>query len=426
MKFLDNGNKDLMTAKYSVLLPARNGYPYIKSAIETVISQNYLDYELIISNDHSVDGTSEYLASIYHPSLKILSPPQGLSMTEHWEWLLSKASGEWIIFLGQDDGLQSYFFEVSDILTKIAKRKNLRAIMSNRALYFWPGCQDFYGDQIIYYSAVAKVKQFNSCTQSLWALMGIITYFDLPQMYSNSLFHRSLIEQARAIQNGKVFVTHPQDANLAAIACSLDKRYLQSEMPLGWVGSSPKSAGMAVGQLNESYANNDLRKEYLNKIASSRLDYHPIVGSFTLNSPILYWYGAILKTQRLRSERFNSFLSSKLFGTLVFASALIDFSKDKSQFKIKRKQDLIDQIKLNDYNFLLVIFFCFILNCLLFIVMVQRSLKYRLSTLLRSDKKFRLQVKDSLNNTNLTTAFNLVKNNSNVQKIISGLRSISK
>ena len=39
------------------------------------------------------------------PNITILHTQESLSMTEHWEWALSHAKGEWRIFVGQDDGL---------------------------------------------------------------------------------------------------------------------------------------------------------------------------------------------------------------------------------------------------------------------------------------------------------------------------------
>ena len=50
--------------KYSIILPARNGFNYLPTCINTIIDQNYNDYELIISDDHSNDGTKQYLNNL--------------------------------------------------------------------------------------------------------------------------------------------------------------------------------------------------------------------------------------------------------------------------------------------------------------------------------------------------------------------------
>jgi hypothetical protein len=34
-------------------------------------------------------------------------------MTDHWDWLQTAATGEWKIYVGQDDGLLEEFFEIA-------------------------------------------------------------------------------------------------------------------------------------------------------------------------------------------------------------------------------------------------------------------------------------------------------------------------
>ena len=112
--------------KYSVLLPAYNGGKYLPTCVETIISQDFSDYELIVSDDHSTDNTKEYLSTLNHPNVKIVYPAESMSMAEHWEWVLSQACGEWIMFVGQDDGLQPYFFKLAERLTAYANQKKIR------------------------------------------------------------------------------------------------------------------------------------------------------------------------------------------------------------------------------------------------------------------------------------------------------------
>lgn len=331
--------------KYSIMIPVRNGVKYLPTCIDTIITQNFENYELIISDDHSNDGTDKFLCTIKNNHVKIVRPPYSQSMAEHWEWVLTHAKGEWLIYVGQDDGLQPYFFRLAEKLTEIAKKKDIRAITSERAYFFWPGCQSFYGDIAVNYNATSKIKILNSKLHAFQALAGYITYFELPQMYTTSLFHRSLVEEAKEKQNGRLFVTHPQDANLTAIACSLEKRFIKSLIPLGWVGSSPKSAGLAVIADVDSIRkdkNDDeilnLKKEYLEKTKVSKLPYHPLIGEFSIGSCVLYFWGALLFTSSLRNEKVNKILNSKLLKSIIFASVILELDQLNSTDVINRKR----------------------------------------------------------------------------------------
>lgn len=327
--------------KYSIIIPARNGGEYLQACIETIIFQDYDDYELIISDDHSTDGTKEYLATLFDNSkIKVIEPTKKeLSMTEHWEWALSHAIGSWQIFVGQDDGLQPYFFKLADKLTNIADKKKIRTIMSQRAYYFWEGCEPVYGDVSVSFIASNKTKIHNSAFEASKALFGIQNYFELPEMYTTSLFHKSILDEARLKQNGKVLTCHPQDANLGVIACSLDKHYLKSYIPLGWVGSSPKSAGMAIGSENKNFNKEnaevlkDLQQEYRDKIKKSKFEYNELAGDFAFGNIQLYFWQAFLETPSLRSEKINKVLISNFF-KYIFFSAI-----NTSLFLSKQKQE---------------------------------------------------------------------------------------
>jgi glycosyltransferase involved in cell wall biosynthesis len=347
--------------KYSIIVPSRNGGKYLPTCIETIISLNYDDYELIISDDHSDDNTMAYLQTLKQPNVKVIVPPEGLSMAEHWEWALSHACGEWLIFVGQDDGLQPYFFKLADKLTQIADKKNVRTIMSQRAYYFWDGCEEMYGNRAVDYTASAGVKLLNCKFQSMLVLLGFKAYFELPEMYTTSLFKREVIAEAKVKQNELLFVTHPQDANLAAIACSLEKKYLFSSIPLGWVGSSPKSAGLAMNTVfnkqNSGTNKNELKavhQDYVTKTANSRLKMHPLAGDFSFASCSIYYWGALLQTQNLRDSWVNDFLNFKLFKIFMFGGVYTEVLKNR-KFNVENRLIKFNEIlALNKCNRILV------------------------------------------------------------------------
>ena len=98
--------KDII--KYSVLLPITHNY--LKFTIESVLRNDYENFELIISNDFSTDGTEEYLSTINDKRVKIIKPPVKLTQTKNYEFMLNFAVGEWVTILGDDDGLLPFFF----------------------------------------------------------------------------------------------------------------------------------------------------------------------------------------------------------------------------------------------------------------------------------------------------------------------------
>lgn len=62
-----------MTPAVSVLLPVRNGMPYMPRAVESVLAQTCADLELLVVDDGSTDGTGTYLRSVADPRVRVLT-----------------------------------------------------------------------------------------------------------------------------------------------------------------------------------------------------------------------------------------------------------------------------------------------------------------------------------------------------------------
>lgn len=321
--------------KFSIIIPIYNGMPYLKSCVQSIISQNYQDYELIISDDHSSDGSSEFIDSLKeYKNVKILHRPQNaprLSMAEHWEWVQSFASGKWQIFVGQDDGLQGYFFQLAEKLTDICEKKDLQVIMSERAYFFWQGYGDTYGQTMVNFPSwdcckILKVKR--EIKNALYYTD--ISYLDFPSMYTTSLFSSEFLETIKEKQNGKIFTTHPQDANLAALVAVFQKKYLKSYIPLGWVGTSPKSAGLAIDLMQKKESK--LGNEYLESVNKSTLKTHPLAGNFLLSSMHIYFWGALLAVAEKQNKKLYNWLISYKTKQKLFSKVNMRFSFEENAF----------------------------------------------------------------------------------------------
>jgi GT2 family glycosyltransferase len=85
----------------SVIIPTFNRWPMIGEAVESVLSQSFGDFELIVVDDGSTDGTATELAR-FGSNLRILSTPRrGVSAARNLG--ASRAVGRYIAFLDSDD-----------------------------------------------------------------------------------------------------------------------------------------------------------------------------------------------------------------------------------------------------------------------------------------------------------------------------------
>lgn len=284
-----------MSPKYSILIPSKNGMPFLQAAIESVLQCTAEDIEVIVSDDASSDNSAEYLQSVSDSRVQVVEPPPVLSMSEHWDWLAGRANGQWQMFLGQDDGMQTNWYKQLEGLTEEATRRRLRAIVGKRAYFFWPGVEKHFESQRLRYFGFDYVSTNLGTDALTGALQSRFEYFELPQMYTTSFFHRGLIADIRERQGGALVVSHPQDASLAASALFVEKFYLRSELPFSWVGSSLKSAGLAIAHSagNSSSELQSLSDAYLDSVTRSPLPISKEAGNFGLGLPAVYFWSAV-------------------------------------------------------------------------------------------------------------------------------------
>jgi hypothetical protein len=86
----------------SVLMPAYNAEPYLKSSVESILTQTFRDLELIVVDDGSSDGTLAVLDQYGDARLRVYARGhRGLSATRNEA--LALARGEFVAWMDADD-----------------------------------------------------------------------------------------------------------------------------------------------------------------------------------------------------------------------------------------------------------------------------------------------------------------------------------
>ncbi|MCM8775444.1 MAG: glycosyltransferase [Candidatus Omnitrophica bacterium] len=88
--------------RVSIIIPTYNRKHLVSDAIESVLAQTYKDYEIIVVDDGSTDGTEEMIRSKYGDRLHyIRQTNQGISAARNAG--IRSAKGDFIAFLDSDD-----------------------------------------------------------------------------------------------------------------------------------------------------------------------------------------------------------------------------------------------------------------------------------------------------------------------------------
>lgn len=93
------------TPRLTVGLPVYNGHRYLSEALDSLLGQSFTDFELIISDNASTDGTEEicrrYAAE--DPRIRYIRQPRNIGLNPNHNVLVREARGEYFKWAAHDD-----------------------------------------------------------------------------------------------------------------------------------------------------------------------------------------------------------------------------------------------------------------------------------------------------------------------------------
>ena len=132
----------------SICIPTYNGLPYLKDALGSVLEQTYREFEVLISDDGSTDGSlslvEDFEKSSPFPARVFRN--RGLGISGNCNFLANEADGKFLKFLFQDDLLDPSCIEV--FLKETKEHDSFSLAFSDRRILFdspdSPECQDIF------------------------------------------------------------------------------------------------------------------------------------------------------------------------------------------------------------------------------------------------------------------------------------------
>lgn len=243
--------------KFSVLLPTRNGEKYLKSCIESVLSQDYKDMELIVFDNANTDNTAEVVNSFSNDKrLKYYRIDSVVSVTDNWNNALKKSSGDYVLMMGDDDFLLPGYF---DTLDKIIKENDFPDGISYFGYSFiYPDAVDntvgYYSDPHYDYekklidSGKTTKNQLKSIVYDMFKFKNRVPLNTLPHIWSRKVINRV---------DGELFrPPYPDHFALNAIFLKANS-WVFSKEKLYIIGVTPKSYGHYVFSDNDQKGGED-------------------------------------------------------------------------------------------------------------------------------------------------------------------------
>jgi hypothetical protein len=179
--------------------------------------------------------------AVASPKVRYFRTPEPLAMSHNWEFGLAQTRGEYVILIGDDDGLLPHALGE---LHRISNSCEVKAIQWSAAYYTWPTFAiPGQGDYLrIPLECTMRERNGLDVIRNVVAFRDF--YTDLPMLY-NAAVRRDVLEQLRR-RTGRV-IPHPIPDIYSGFAIAYTAgTFLSTTVPMSVSGQSKASNGIAT------------------------------------------------------------------------------------------------------------------------------------------------------------------------------------
>lgn len=249
---------------YSIVIPTRERADVLRHSIATVLALTRPNFELIVMDNFSSPETRHVVERFGHPQIRYVRAPRRLPMSDNWELGLEHAHGDYVMVLGDDDGIMPDALELAE---RVHARYPDLILSWMPVWWMWP---DGVYDSLRNYAQMhfgSHVDIVDSRAQLRDALASRLDVSKLPAVY-NAFVPRAVIERIRA-RLGRYFWADLPDTCSGIVNLCSTERFALSYRPLAVAAVSRHSTGASL-QYNHGDAFGRFEAE--NRERGSRVD----------------------------------------------------------------------------------------------------------------------------------------------------------
>lgn len=304
-------NYDLDNPFFSVIMPIYNKGPYIERAVNSILNQEYQNFEIIIVCDPSTDNSNEVVSQLSDPRIRVFhrdEPGPGGYAARNLG--IKHAKADWICFLDADD--EYYPNRLSTVLEALEKNPNLKLHTSIPV-----GAGGYYDEEKGGYLELSFSDYMELCIKS-----------ERPVNSNAITVNKSLLNttvwfpEGRAKRSGDLYLwvyllAHAKTMGFSLIETSFAHKYV-----IGVSKTAAPSLQLNIELLNEigSLLNENeiyLLRRYLNRLQMTAWFERRKFKERSSGSLLKYWYWNKEDSKFLIKWSILSFLPESLFNLLL-------------------------------------------------------------------------------------------------------------
>jgi hypothetical protein len=239
-----------MSPRLSICVPSRNRQVSFRQTIRDLLANPREDVEFVLA-DNSDDSTvmDEFIAALADPRIRYLkSGDQPLPMQDNWDRTMAAASGDWIIFIGDDDYVDP---DTMDTIAEIvARRPAVDAVGWNRMNFKWPEYRPFRGNTCLSLGNSVTLADRDRQLRTMFLWEGAAPIPKVAFGAYHAAVRRETMEKIRETFCGRYF-EHPTvdfDCSFKLLLTARELVYV--DRPFSVLGATSASNSAAVGRFD--------------------------------------------------------------------------------------------------------------------------------------------------------------------------------
>ena len=233
----------------SIVIPTHNRLALVADAIETVRADRKYNWELVIFDNCSEEPLEAHVKALNDDRIRFFRSDVFLPVTDSWNQAFSKARGDYVMLIGDDDGLTPNFFEEVNKLIEDFNEPD--CIYCSFYQFFHPGVAPWQRDGYVsdlrnaFFFSGRELPFLLSSRDRTHAVNGSLQLkrnftFNMQSL----IFSRKLVD--RLTKNGSFFHTPFPDYYIANVAFALADTIVAHPRPLTIAGVSTRSFGYTL------------------------------------------------------------------------------------------------------------------------------------------------------------------------------------
>lgn len=261
----------------TIVIPTRERSDTLLYAIRTCVEQNYDNLRILIADNFSKDNTAAVVSSFMDKRVSYVNSGRRLSMSGNWEFALSHVDSDYVMFLGDDDGVLPG--AVANLMNYAAENETIDAFTWPSVDYGWPSCPNsaLRNTIVIPFTEGIDVRYTDEILSEVIRFKR--PYSELPFIYKG-LVKTSAVRKLRDASGGTVFHSMIPDVYFGIASCAVIEQYIYFSRPYTLNGASGHSNGTSSFSKKEGSNAEQLF------LAEENLPFHPAL-TYCPSIPIL-------------------------------------------------------------------------------------------------------------------------------------------